>query len=108
MFIDKLEEYLGFPKFDPHGDPIPDKNGIVELTNYKFLGNAEANKDYIIAKVNDASKEILQYFSKIGLKLNSKLHLTEKIDYDGSVMILLGDKKYLLSKVMAEQIFVME
>lgn len=108
MFIDKLEEYLGNPKFDPHGDPIPDKHGRVEVTNYKLLGSADAQKDYVIAKVNDTSKEILQYFSKIGLKLNSKIKLSEKIDFDGSVLIKLAEKKYLLSKVMAEQIFVVE
>lgn len=108
MFINKLEVYLGSPKFDPHGDPIPDKHGRVEVINYKLLEAAEEKKDYVIAKVNDASKEILQYFSRIGLKLNSKIHLSGKIDFDGSVLIMLAGKKYLLSKIMAGQIFVVE
>jgi DtxR family transcriptional regulator, Mn-dependent transcriptional regulator len=106
MFINKLEEYLGHPKFDPHGDPIPDRNGRIAPTNYKLLGNAEEGKDYVISKVNDASKEILRYFSKIGLKLNSKVHLNEKIEFDGSLLVTLGGKKHLLSQKMSEQIFV--
>ncbi|MCC7159457.1 MAG: metal-dependent transcriptional regulator [Ignavibacteria bacterium] len=108
MFIDKLEEYLGNPKFDPHGDPIPDKHGRVASTKYKLLSVAVPEKEYIISKVNDASKEILQYLSKIGLKLNSKITLMEKIEFDGSVIITIGStgKKQLLSRVMAEQIFV--
>jgi DtxR family transcriptional regulator, Mn-dependent transcriptional regulator len=106
MFINKLEEYLGHPKFDPHGDPIPDRNGRIAPTNYKLLGNAEEGKDYVISKVNDASKEILRYFSKIGLKLNSKVHLNEKIEFDGSLLVTLGGKKHLLSQIMGEQIFV--
>lgn len=108
MFIDKLEEYLGNPKFDPHGDPIPDKHGRVAPTKYRLLSDAASEKEYIISKVNDASKEILQYLSKIGLKLNSKITLVEKIDFDGSVIITIGSagKKQLLSRVMAEQIFV--
>ncbi len=106
MFINKLDEYLGFPKFDPHGDPIPDKKGRLAPTHYKLLSNAETGKDYVIAKVNDASKEILRYLSKIGLKLNSKIHLNEKIEFDGSLLILLGGKKHLLSQKMSEQIFV--
>ena len=105
-FIDKLEEYLCFPKFDPHGDPIPDKNGKVASTRYKLLTKADAGKDYMIAKVNDASNEILQYLAKIGLRLNSSISLNEKIDFDGSVLITLGGEKHLLSYKMAELIFV--
>jgi DtxR family Mn-dependent transcriptional regulator len=105
-FIDKLDEYLGFPQFDPHGDPIPDKNGHIAATHYKLLTNADAGREYMIAKVNDASNEILQYLSKIGLKLNSNISLNEKIDFDGSVLITLAGKKHLLSHKMAELIFV--
>jgi DtxR family Mn-dependent transcriptional regulator len=107
-FIDKLDEYLGHPKFDPHGDPIPDRHGRIPATHYKLLSNAETGKEYIIAKVNDASKEILKYLSKIGLMLNSKIQLTEKISFDSSVVISIGSKKHLLSQKMAEQIFVVE
>lgn len=106
MFINKLEEYLGNPKFDPHGDPIPDKNGNIAPTHYKLLLNAEPGREYIIAKVKDTSIEILQYLSKIGIKLNSKIILNEKIDFDGSVVIMVEGNKNLLSQKMAEQIFV--
>lgn len=108
MFIDKLDEYLGFPKFDPHGDPIPDKRGKLAATNYALLESAEPGKVYVVAKVNDTSTEILQFFSKMGLVLNKKITLTEKIEFDGSVMITLAGKKHLLSQKMAEQIFVVE
>lgn len=106
MFINKLEEYLGNPKFDPHGDPIPDKNGRIAATKFKLLSAAEPGEYYTIAKVNDSSREILQYLSKIGIKLNSKIQLTEKIEFDGSVVISLGGKKHLLSSKMCEQVFV--
>ena len=105
-FIDKLEEYLGFPEFDPHGDPIPDKNGRIAATYYRLLSSAEEGKDYMVAKVNDASTEILQYLSKIGLKLNTNINLNKKIDFDGSVLITLEGEKHLLSRKMAELIFV--
>jgi DtxR family Mn-dependent transcriptional regulator len=105
-FIDKLEEYLGFPEFDPHGDPIPDKNGRMAAIHYKLLSSADEGKNYVIAKVDDSSKEILQYFSKIGLKLNSKINLNKKIYFDSSVIITLGNEKHLLSQKMAELIFV--
>ncbi|HEY3250494.1 MAG TPA: metal-dependent transcriptional regulator [Ignavibacteria bacterium] len=106
MFIDKLDEYLGLPKFDPHGEPIPDKHGKLPVTHYRLLSAAPEGFDYVIAKVTDTSVEILKYFSKIGLRLNSKIHLNEKITFDGSVLITLDGKKHLLSKKMAELIFV--
>ena len=105
-FVNKLEEYLGFPKYDPHGDPIPDKNGKILHTHYRLLSKSDAGKDYIIAKVNDASTEILQYLKKIGLTLNSNISVNEKIDFDGSVLISHEGKKHLLSKTMAELISV--
>lgn len=106
MFINKLEEYLGYPKFDPHGDPIPDKELNIAPTHYKLLLNTEPGREYTIAKVKDSSIEILQYLTKIGIKLNSKIILSEKIEFDGSVVIIAEGKKNLLSKIMAEQIFV--
>jgi DtxR family Mn-dependent transcriptional regulator len=106
MFIDKLEAYLGHPKFDPHGEPIPDRNGKIAVTHYKLLNLAPAGSDYVIAKVTDTSKEILKYFSKIGIRLNSKIHLNEKIEFDGSVLVTISGEKHLLSKKMAELIFV--
>ncbi|MCC6865557.1 MAG: metal-dependent transcriptional regulator [Ignavibacteria bacterium] len=106
MFINKLEVYLGYPKFDPHGDPIPDEELNIAPTHFKLLQNAEPGKEYIIAKVKDSSIEILQYLSKIGVKLNTKIVLDERIDFDGSVLITVEGKKNLLSHIMAEQIFV--
>ena len=105
-FVNKLEEYLGFPKYDPHGDPIPDKNGKFSPVNYKLLIKSEAGKNYVIAKVKDSSTEILQYLTKIGLRLNSNISVNEKIEFDGSVLISHEGKNHLLSKTMAELIFV--
>lgn len=105
-FVNKLEEYLGFPKYDPHGDPIPDKNGTMPAVSYRLLSKAETGKSYVIAKVNDSSTEILQYLTKIGLRLNSNIRINERIAFDGSVLITHEGKSHLLSKTMAELIFV--
>ena len=107
-FINKLEEYLGFPKVDPHGDAIPDKNGkIIESKNFS-LAEGKAGDDYIITKVDDTSDEILKYLSKIGIRLNTKIHINEKLGFDGSVLISIENKKQLLSRIMVEHIFVTE
>jgi len=105
-FINKLDEYLGFPGVDPHGDPIPDINGNVPATANLLLSEAETDTEYTINKVNDASEEILKYLSGIGIHLNSKIQLVEKLKFDESVLISINRKRHLLSKQIAENIFV--
>jgi DtxR family Mn-dependent transcriptional regulator len=107
-FIDKLDEFLGFPKFDPHGDPIPNKNGSFPKIIRSTLAKAAAGKNYIISKVNDTSEEVLIYITRIGIKLNTKIYLSKKLEYDGSVLITIKDKHQLLSGKIAENIFVAE
>lgn len=105
-FINKLEKYLGSPKFDPHGYPIPDVNGHIANTNARLLGDSAEGKAYIVTQVSDDSRDILHYISQLGIKLNSKILLTEKLSFDNSVIITFKNKKHLLSKVIAENIFV--
>lgn len=108
MFIEKLDKVLGHPKFDPHGDPIPDKNGSFPKAERIPLTKAEAGKSYVIAKVNDTSKEVLIYITKIGIKLNTAIALNEVLEFDGSVLISLNRHDQLLSRKIAENIFVTE
>jgi DtxR family Mn-dependent transcriptional regulator len=105
-FIDRLEEYLGFPKFDPHGDPIPDKNGKLPGSNDLPLSRANEGKTYVISKVNDASNEILKFLTKLGIKLKSRIFLAGKFGFDNSVIVKLNNKEHLLSSKIAENIFV--
>jgi DtxR family Mn-dependent transcriptional regulator len=107
-FINKLDEYLGYPKFDPHGDPIPDINGNMKRVKNLNLGEAAKGKSYLVRKVNDTSDEVLKYMSGIGIKLNSEIHLTEKLSFDESVLIKINNRQHLLSKKIAENIFVEE
>jgi len=107
-FINKLDEYLGFPRFDPHGDPIPDINGNVASTENFILSEANAGSAYIVNKVNDTSNEVLKYISSIGIKLNSVILVTEKLGFDESVLVTINNGEHLLSKKIAENIFVEE
>lgn len=108
MFIDRLEEYLGFPKFDPHGDPIPDKNGKLPGTHDLPLSDAKEGRAYVVSKVNDSSNEVLKFISRLGLKLRSKINIKEKLNFDKSIVVRMKDKEYLLSNKIAENISVTE
>ncbi len=105
-FINNLDKYLGYPKMDPHGDPIPAKNGSLSQKKNIQLSDVEAGRSYSVCKVNDSSHEVLRYIKSIGMKLNSKIHLLEKMSFDDSMLILLKRKKYLITKKASENIFV--
>lgn len=107
-FIDKLEKYLKYPKFDPHGDPIPDKNGVLAKTPDILLSEAGKSKSYMVSKVKDTSGEVLKYISKIGIHLKSKISIIDKLNIDKSILIRLNKKEYLLSSKIAQNISVIE
>jgi len=104
--ISKLEKFLDFPKFDPHGHPIPDKNGKV-LTE-KTIPAADLNigDSAVIRQVSDESSEVLIYLSKVGLKLNDEIKVLEKINFDNSLQIHVRSGNIFLSEKLARNIFV--
>lgn len=105
---EKLEKFLGFPKFDPHGHPIPDKNG--KLPEDKSIPASELNvgDSAFIRQVSDENSEVLVYLSKAGLKLNDEITVTEKINFDNSIQISFRSVKIFLSEKLAKNIFVIK
>ena len=73
-----------------------------------MLFRSEPRRYYIVRKVNDTSDEVLRYISGIGIKLNTEVFLSEKITFDESILITINGVKHLLSKRIAENIFVEE
>ncbi len=105
--IDKMDEFLGFPKFDPHGDPIPDKHGNISLPNVVSLADAKMKKQYTLQNVNDDSAAFLKYLNKIQLQLNDKIKILDKEEFDETIQIIINDKKQLtISKDAAKNLFV--
>ncbi len=105
--IDRMDEYLGHPKFDPHGDPIPDKMGNMLMPNVICLADAKLKKQYILSNVNDDSAAFLKYLNKIQLQLNDKIRIADKEEFDETIQLIINDKKQLtISKDAAENMFV--
>jgi DtxR family Mn-dependent transcriptional regulator len=105
-FINSLDYVLGFPKFDPHGHSIPDIKGKIQNRDSLPLSTAETGSYYYVSSVNDRSREILKYVKDLGIKLNLRIRITGKLAVDGSVIIYINGKKHLLSKRIADSIFV--
>ena len=104
---DRLDEFLGFPKVDPHGEPIPGKDGKIEsVTNRILLSEASIGIKGIIMGVEDDQTEFLQYLNKIGLHLGTQIEVLDKLSFDGSISINMDGKQVQFSHTIAKQISV--
>jgi len=104
---ERLEKFLGFPEYDPHGDPIPKSNGRLPVSRSRALATIEAGGKVRITNVSDHSPSFLRYLDKQGIGLNDSLAVKEVQDFDGSVLVeLKGKKEVYLSAEAARKIFV--
>ena len=104
--IDKLDEFLGFPKVDPHGDPIPDSKGKIKEQPHIPLDQLKEGYQGSILAVKDSDSNLLKYLDKIGAKPGKKIKVTAKEEYDESMEIQIGDKKIFISKEVSRNILV--
>lgn len=104
--VNRLDEFLGYPSFDPHGDPIPDKNGNIKITSSIPLSAALKGKNYVVTNLVDTSDSFLDYLGKLDIKPDTKIKLIEHNDYDNSVTILVQKKNIQLSEKAAKNILV--
>ena len=107
FLIDKMDEFLGFPKFDPHGSPIPDKDGkLPESPVLLKMQICETGTVYKIARVQDGNAQLMNYLTRIGINLNTKIKIVEKFSFDNSISIEMEDGIFLLSEKVAESVWV--
>ena len=105
--VDRLDEYLGFPKFDPHGDPIPDKDGTISIRHDKTLDQVQIGQNAIIVGVKDHSADFLKFVESISLTLGTQLKVTNVIDYDKSLVVKSGNSsERSLSNQVCKNLFV--
>lgn len=109
LLIKRLDEFLGYPKSDPHGDPIPDENGEFKAKPQVSISDTKINQEGIIVAVKDSSSPFLQYLDKIGAYIGAKVRVLDKVDFDGSNEIMMDGKRTIfISKEVAENILISE
>lgn len=102
FLLAKIDAYLGHPKFDPHGSPIPGQDGSVpEIPDVMPLQKAPVNKPYRVVRVSDYNGDIVRYFTRIGIDLYDEIFLEERLSFDKSVVIRFKRKKETLSETAA-------
>jgi DtxR family Mn-dependent transcriptional regulator len=104
--INKLDDFLGNPTEDPHGDPIPDVNGRVIKIEKQLLSELAENQSGICVGVKDTSSEFLKYLDKQEISLGSKIEIIGKESFDLSLKIKVDDKDLTISHKIASNLFV--
>jgi DtxR family transcriptional regulator, Mn-dependent transcriptional regulator len=104
--IDKLDAFLGFPAFDPHGDPIPNAKGIINKVEKELLSEANLNQMYTCVGVKDSSTEFLQYLDKQQIALGSTIKILEKEPFDETLLVEINGKKLTISNKIATNLYI--
>lgn len=103
---DRLDDFLGHPLFDPHGDPIPNKQGRFPERERKSLSQCQPGDVVILTGVIDSSASFLQFLNRLNLQLGSKMAVVEKIDYDQSLLVERESGEQLLPAAVVQQLLV--
>lgn len=101
--VDRLDEFLGYPRYDPHGDPIPDADGRILPRPSIALSELAVNQLAVIVGVHDHASEFLRYLDRAELLLGVELVVTERFAYDQSMALRLASGRQLLVSLQVGQ-----
>ncbi len=112
--VDKLDEFLGYPRTDPHGDPIPDSNGKIETYKQICLLEMPLNKTGTVSHVSDQSSSMLELLGHKKIGIGTRLEVKKKFSYDNSIEIKIRNSRRTpleqtpinISEQLAKNIFV--
>jgi len=91
--IERLDKHLNYPQFDPHGDPIPDRKGVLPKNKFQILNKTPLNTVSIISGVVDHSDKFLNYLTKLGITIGDAVEIEEVVEYDNSIHLTINKKK---------------
>lgn len=108
QFEDKIAELLNDPTHDPHGDPIPSKDGVVPDIATLPLTQADLEGTYVIGRVRDQDPELLRYLEKTGLIPGVKLTILDKAPFDGPLRVQVEDAEKTVGFGVASQVYLID
>jgi DtxR family Mn-dependent transcriptional regulator len=106
VLIDRLDRFLGFPTHDPHGDPIPTKEGRIPERTLVPICDLAPGDEAVVESVSDELPELLRYAASLRLALKTPIRVVERIAFDGSVRLIAGEHESVISEKLASSVFV--
>jgi DtxR family Mn-dependent transcriptional regulator len=104
--IDRIDEYLGFPTNDPHGDPIPRADGTIPHRSTKSLARWEVGRPFLLVRVLDQSPEFLRYLSENGMPLGATGTVSVNRPEAGILTVVIDQVEMTLSHQVADKLLV--
>lgn len=105
--ITKLEDFLGHPEFDPHGDPIPKANGEMPLLEKMVLSDLKAGEQGQVAAIKDTSTVFLQYLERLKINIGTSIKVVDMVPFDGSLNITIeNEEPRTVSVKFADNLFI--
>jgi DtxR family Mn-dependent transcriptional regulator len=104
QLIDNLDKYLKYPKIDPHGDPIPNKLGEVDFVDKISISDLKIKEKGIVSRIINEDEGFFNLLNKLKIEIGTEVTILDKIDYDGSLDVLINNKSVIISKEIAENI----
>ena len=104
--INRLDQFLEFPEFDPHGDAIPNEDGEIVIPFRKTLSDVTVGSACKIIAVKDNSIDFLHYVDKLGLKIHDEIKVINKEAFDSSTTIIFNEQELVVSPKFTDNIFV--
>ncbi|MBL6871351.1 MAG: metal-dependent transcriptional regulator [Flavobacteriales bacterium] len=102
--IENLGDFLGNPKYDPHGDPIPNKEGKIEKMNQKLLVELKIQQKGIITGVKKGTASLLSYLDKEKIKLGDSIKVLEVLEFDGTFIVEINNRKLTFSEKICQNL----
>jgi|SRR5690554_331486 DtxR family Mn-dependent transcriptional regulator len=103
---ERLDEFLDFPKFDPHGDPIPDKNGNIIQHKDITLSDLKIGEKAVVVGVKEHSKSYLNYLEQLQLVLGAEVQIKDIVEFDATMQILVNNKQVIISNQASKNLIV--
>lgn len=103
--VDQLDMHLGFPKLDPHGDPIPSKDGSFTASTKKLLNEFPILTKGICVGVKDSSVPFLKFLDKHKIALGDTVTILEKEEFDGSFLVKIEEREIYISNEIAANLY---
>ena len=104
--IDRMAATIGEPEFDPHGAPIPTREGAVDETVYKSLGDLEVGASGSVVRVADEDPEMLRYLAELSIVPGKRVTVKARAPYDGPITLLVGRQELSIGPALAAQVLV--
>ena len=109
LLIERLDAFLGHPRVDPHGDPIPDAKGVINTNPQKPLQELSSGNAGVIKAVKDSSPAFLRHLDNLGAYLGASFKVIDKVKFDGSMKIEIDNSPIIfISKEVAQNILIQE